>query len=94
MKKLLTILVVMLLVGCATQTFHIQPGKSYASKDDMQIFFLEGIGQSKDIDAALICGGADKVAKVEVEQDFGDSALAFITYHIFTPRNARVYCTK
>lgn len=94
MKKLLIMLTIILLAGCATQTFNIQPGKSYASRDDMQIFFLEGIGQSKDIDAAAVCGGVDKVAKIEVEQNFVDSAFALFTYHIVTPRNAKVYCTK
>ena len=94
MKKLLIMLTIILLTGCATQTFHVQSGKSYATKDDMQIFFLEGIGQSKDIDAAAVCGGAEKVAKIEVEQNFVDSAFALFTYHIFTPRNAKVYCTR
>lgn len=93
MKKLFLVLV-LLLSGCATQTFNIQSSKSHPVYDDYQVFFLEGILQSKDIDAAFLCGGANKVAKIEVEQSLLDGILSIVTYHIYTPRNAKVYCTK
>ena len=93
MNKLLVVLLI-LLTGCATQTFNIQSGKSYASKEEMQLFFLDGLGQSKDIDASTVCGGIDKVAKVEVEQSFVEGVISLFTYHIVSPRDARVYCIK
>lgn len=95
MKKLFPILLLVLLTGCATQTFYLKENaKSYASVDNMQSFFLEGIGQSAEVDAAAVCGGADKVAKIEVEEDLVDGLISIFTYHIYTPRNARVFCTK
>ena len=57
-------------------------------------FFVSGIGQEQEIDPVAICGSADKVAKVEVQQSFINGLLGFITYGIYTPRQARVYCVK
>ncbi|RLL49982.1 hypothetical protein D8Y20_12415 [Mariprofundus sp. EBB-1] len=60
----------------------------------MQTFFISGLGQSKEMDAAQICGGADKVAKVEAQQSAMNIVLGILTAGIYTPRDARVYCSK
>ena len=81
--------------GCATQTFVMNDGgATEPTKQQMQPFFLSGLGQTKTMDAAAICGGADKVAKVEAHLRFIDGLLGSVTYGIFTPRSAKVYCLK
>jgi hypothetical protein len=96
MKKLLLALsVASLMSGCATQTFHVHGGGTgMADRDTMQAFFVNGIGQEQEIDAAQICGGADKIAKVQVQQTFLDGLLTGITWGIYTPRDARVFCRR
>ncbi|MFC0820517.1 Bor family protein [Moraxella marmotae] len=79
--------------GCATQTYtlsaHSQATPSY---DKAQTFFVSGIGQEQEVDAAQICGGNDKVAKVQTQQTFLNGLLGFVTSGIYTPRQARVFC--
>lgn len=97
MKKiLLTSLSFLILSGCATQTFRIQGGAhdKEATEEEMAIFFIGGIGQRQVVDAGQICGGFDKVAKVETELRFIDGLLSSLTSGLFTPRIARVYCLK
>lgn len=83
-----------LVFGCATQTYNINGGaRVEPTQETMQPFFISGIGQTKIVDAATLCGGADKVAKVESHESFVNILLGFITWGIFTPRQASVYCT-
>ncbi len=60
--------------------------------EQSQSFFVYGIGQQKVIDAAEVCGGMENVAKVEVQQTFVNGLLSTVTFGIYTPREARVYC--
>ncbi|PSV99844.1 hypothetical protein C9I88_01430 [Photobacterium iliopiscarium] len=53
---------------------------------------MSGIGQHKTVDAAKLCGGADNVAKVEVQQTFVNGLLSVVTFCVYTPRQARVFC--
>lgn len=97
MKKfLLTSLSFLVLTGCATQTFRIQGGSfdKEPTEEEMAIFFVGGIGQKQVIDAAGVCGGYNKIAKVETELRFLDGLLSGLTSGLFTPRVARVYCLK
>ena len=58
-------------------------------------FFVSGIGQKKTVDAAKICGGAENVVKkTETQQTFVNGLLGFITCGIYTPLEARVYCSQ
>ena len=52
------------------------------------------IGQKKTVDAAKICGGAENVVKTETQQTFVNGLLGFITFSIYTPLEARVYCSQ
>ena len=52
------------------------------------------IGQKKTVDAAKICGGAENVVKTETQQTFVNGLLGFITLGIYTPLEARVYCSQ
>ena len=95
MKKLMAVSVLVLgLSGCAQQTFTIKDNAGIQpSQETRQTFFLSGIGQSKLINAAQVCGGADKVARTEVQESGLDVLFRVITFGIYTPREARVYCS-
>lgn len=96
MKKLMMALVATVaLAGCAQQTFKINNGIAEKPTQEVkQSFFVNGIGQSQTIDAALVCGSADKVIRTEVQESGMDVFLRIITIGIYTPREARVYCAK
>ena len=98
MKKAIIALVILVFIaGCATQRFTIQASGNDQKEPDvkkMQHFFVAGIGQTKELNAAEICGGVDKVAKVEAYITFWDGLLGAITYGIYTPHTAKVYCTE
>lgn len=92
---LATLVAVALLAGCANQRFNVGGPLSAtpsAKSEDSQTFFLNGIGQMKSVDAAQVCGGAAKVEGVAVEQSGMDVLLGMVTFGIYTPRTARVYC--
>jgi hypothetical protein len=81
------------LFGCAAQTFTINEGNAGApTEQKSQHFFISGLGQQKVTDAAKVCGGADKVIKVEAQHTFVNGLLGAITFGIYTPRDAKVYC--
>lgn len=93
MKKLIILAVLSIVVtGCAQQTFVMAPQDSEPTIEESQHFFIDGLAQEKEIDAAAVCGGADKVAKVEVQKTFINGLLNTITFGIYSPREARVYC--
>lgn len=95
MKKfLMTAAFAVLLTGCAQQTFNMGQGIATQPKEvTTHHFFVSGLGQSKSVDAAKICGGADKVVRVEVQQTVPDILLSLVTFGIYTPRDARVFCS-
>lgn len=96
MKLTATALVaVFILAGCANQRFNVGGELAVAptaKSEDSQSFFVSGIGQKQTIDASKVCGGATKVEGVAVEQTFMDGLLGLVTFGIYTPRTARVYC--
>lgn len=96
MKKLMTTALmgsVLLASGCATQTGLIQPTQQVTpTYSKSQTFFISGIGQQQTVNAAQVCGGAAKVAKIQTIQEPKDIALALVTLGIYTPRTAKVYC--
>ena len=55
--------------------------------------FLE-LSRRKAVDAAKICGGAENVVKTETQQTFVNGLLGFIALGIYTPLEARVYCSQ
>ena len=96
-KMLLATALALFITGCAQQTFtvHIvKPVRKISKKETItHHFFVSGIGQKKTVDAAKICGGAEKnVVKTETQQTFVNGLLGFITLGIYTPLEARVYC--
>lgn len=94
MRILATVVIAFVVTGCATQTYHLNKASQSQLRDqEMQHFFVNGIGQEKQVNAAQVCGGIDKVAKVESHQRFVDGLLSVVTLGIYTPRTAKVYCS-
>ena len=87
-----------LLIASAQQTFTVQnkPAAVAPRKPSPIISsFLElGRRGKKTVDAAKICGGAENVVKTETQQTFVNGLLGFITLGIYTPLEARVYCSQ
>ena len=94
-KMLLATALALLITGCAQQTFTVQnkPAAVAPKETITHHFFVSGIGQKKTVDAAKICGGAENV-KTETQQTFVNGLLGFITLGIYTPLEARVYCSQ
>ncbi|KHA61511.1 lipoprotein bor [Vibrio variabilis] len=94
MKKVMIIAALSVLAtGCAQQTFVMSKEEtSKPTTTQSHHFFIDGLAQKKEVDAAGTCGSADKVAKVEVQKTFVNGLLEFVTLGIYTPREARVYC--
>ena len=85
-------LVLAFLSGCATQTATVHSTEGRLAKQEMQTFFVSGLGQTQTIDAAAVCGGADKVASVERTLSPMNWLLNFLTSGIYSPLDARIYC--
>jgi Bor protein len=95
MKKLAIAAIVLSLTGCAIQRFDVRPDVQNApTHDNSQTFWVYGIGQSEDIDAAKVCGSADNVQRVETQATAGNIGLTILTLGIYSPRQVRVYCTR
>jgi len=93
LKSTLLFVSLLALSGCATQTFNVQGGgPEEPTQETVHHFFISGLGQSKELDAAAVCGGAERVARVQTELRFLDGLLGAVTSGIYTPRTARVYC--
>lgn len=93
MKKILfAAMLLASLVACSTQTAVVQNTSGKLSKDEMQTFFVSGLGQTQSIDAAAVCGGANKVVKVERVTSFLNGILNMFSSGIYSPQDAKVYC--
>ena len=86
----------LLITGCAQQTFTVQnKPAAVAPKETIAHLFLRFWNWAKKtVDAAKICGGAENVVKTETQQTFVNGLLGFITLGIYTPLEARVYCSQ
>ena len=94
MKKMLLATALACITGCAQQTFTVQnkPAAVALKETITHHFFVSGVGVT--VDAAKICGGAENVVKAETQQTFVNGLLGFITLGIYTPLEARVYCSQ
>ena len=98
MKKLLVsaaLAATVVLSGCSTQTYVFQKdAEAEPTTNQRQHFFVSGLAQTKTLNAAAVCGGAENVAKVESMVSPLDGALSWLTFNIYTPRQAKVYCVS
>ncbi|MGL5290541.1 MAG: Bor family protein [Vibrionaceae bacterium] len=94
-KVVLAATIALMITGCAKQSFTMQPGSSAKPTQEVaHHFFISGVGQSKNIDAAAVCGGAENVSRVEAQDSALNILLGYVTFGIYTPRQARVFCTR
>ena len=94
-KMLLATALALLITGCAQQTFTVQnkPAAVAPKETITHHFFVSELGRRKTVDAAKICGGAEKMLlKQKTQQTFVNGLLGFITLGIYT-RWKRVYCS-
>lgn len=94
MKKLMIAgMIAVLSTGCATQTYLLSNGgQNVPTKETWQHFFVSGIGQTQTVNAAEICGGADKVAKIQTEYSLLNGVAGMVSQGLYTPRQNRVFC--
>ena len=94
-KMLLATALALLITGCAQQTFAVQnkPAAVAPKEAITHHFFVSGIGRRKLSMQPKICGGAENVVKTETQQTFVNGLLGFIA-DIYTPLEARVYCSQ
>lgn len=86
MKTWVVLLCCFLLASCARQTIRIQnEDASSVGVTKMHHFFVGGIGQRTNVNAAEVCGGAEHVAVVETQQSFLDSVLFLVSYGVYAP---------
>ena len=79
---------------CSTDVYCSKQTGGSSTKTITCHFFVSGIGQKKTVDAAKICGNAENVVKARNQQTFVNGLLGFITLGIYTPLEARVYCSQ
>ncbi|MGH8474484.1 MAG: Bor family protein [Methylococcales bacterium] len=83
----------MLLSACSTQTILISGTTDKPATHQVSMpFFIYGLDQEQRIDASQICGGPDKIVKVEVQETLADMVVRSLTAGIYAPRDARIYC--
>ncbi len=91
-----SLVIVFTVASCANATFNFtdvaRPEGAQPNAEQRQANFASGFGERHTIDAAKVCGGADKVASVDVNQSFMDAVIATVTLGIYTPLSARVFC--
>ena len=93
-KMLLATALALLITGCAQQTFTVQnkPAAVAPKETITHHSFLE-LGRRK-LSMQPKCGGAENVVKNKTQQTFVNGLLGFITLGIYTPLEARVYCSQ
>jgi hypothetical protein len=97
MKNLTLILLLAVFAsGCSTQRFVVsgENSRPTTNTETTQHFVVYGISQTKEMNAAEICGGADKVSRVETHTSFLNGLLSGLTFGLYAPRQATVYCTQ
>ena len=81
---------------CSTDVYCWKQTDSSNTKGNHHPSFLRfrELDRRKLLNAAKICGGAENVVKTETQQTFVNGLLGFITLGIYTPLEARVYCSQ
>ena len=77
---------------CSTDVYCSKQTGSSSTKGNHHPSFLRFWNWAGFIDAAI--GGAENVVKTETQQTFVNGLLGFITLGIYTPLEARVYCSQ
>ena len=92
-KMLLATALALLITGCAQQTFTVQnkPAAVAPRKPSPIISSFLELGGKLSVSGPW---RAENVVKTETQQTFVNGLLGFCTLGIYTPLEARVYCSQ
>ncbi|HHQ4555765.1 Bor/Iss family lipoprotein [Aeromonas allosaccharophila] len=103
-KAIIIVCLTVVNCGCAKQVVDVNAAQAFTLGNENSVsstevtshFFFSDIdiGLNEPIDAAAICHGAENIVRIETKQSWLDSLASGITYGIYTPREARIYCSK
>ena len=96
MKKIISALAIVGLVGCSTVTINpkgIIKNDTNPTYQESLPFFLAGIIGEREVNAKEICGKR-AVKQMQTQATFLDSFLAIITLTIYTPRSVKIWCEE
>ena len=80
---------------CSTDVYCSKQTGSSSTKGNHHPSFLRfELGRRKLSMGQNFRGGAENVVKTETQQTFVNGLLGFITLGIYTPLEARVYCSQ
>ena len=80
---------------CSTDVYCSKQTGSSSTKGNHHPSFLRFWNWAEEnLGCGKICGGAENVVKTETQQTFVNGLLGFITLGIYTPLEARVYCSQ
>ena len=93
-KMLLATALALLITGCAQQTFTVQKqtGSDAQRKPSPIISSFLELGRKLSMQPKFVA--ARNVVKTETQQTFVNGLLGFIALGIYTPLEARVYCSQ
>ncbi|MGT0198289.1 Bor family protein [Staphylococcus aureus] len=93
---LLATALALLITGCAQQTFTVQnkPAAVAPKETITHHFFVSGIGRRKLSMQPKFVAAQKMLLKQKIQQTFVNGLLGFITLGIYTPLEARVYCSQ
>ena len=92
---LLATALALLIAGCASTDVYCSNKPTAVAQGNHHPSFLRFWNWAKKtVSKAKICGGAENVVKTETQQTFVNGLLGFITLGIYTPLEARVYCSQ
>ena len=95
MKNATATALALLITGCAQQTFTVQnkPAAVAPKETITHHFFVSELGRRKlSMQPKFVA--AQKMLLKETQQTFVNGLLGFITLGIYTPLEARVYCSQ
>ena len=90
-KMLLATALALLITGCAQQTFTVQnkPAAVAPKETITHHFFVSGVGRKLSMQPKFVARNVK-----QNQQTFVNGLLGFITLGIYTPLEARVYCSQ
>ena len=94
MIKKLILISAIAISGCSTQQIKVSnKAANINDRQSMELFFVGGIGQSRDRDPFKDCGFG-KVAMVETSYQAVDILIPTLSFMTVTPSHSNVFCKK
>jgi len=89
------VIAVLVSSGCATVTITSNSAEKLSTAptyEQRKPFFMYGLIRNHSIDVKAICGER-LVVQMQTQDTFVDRLLALVTFGVYTPRTARVWCS-